>query len=544
MEILKAFEFTLLKCFIHRGLVIDVVPVHRQIEIDASGGGLVEAVIKARHEVVSETDDRSSFGVDRILGFEGHIQPQLTPKAFEAAAREYPHLVAGTTERFFPTVGPASTPTRRPGRAKSKFPKAFRYRTVEAGVGDADGLELMTVLLKDHFGDGYRLDQLMVNHETRVASILQFLAETTDGRFQPEAGFAGIVKELAPAASAISSPDDQTCKPNIDPFGRVLASLLDAALVRQGFVADVPTASPEHGLKWLANLLRSRAVIALETDLPFAEQTITHTIQQHIALPLVTAEPISPTEPILNLAPLKQPSFVILPMTAYARLVDPERIGYELTGGDHAVLVGCNSIRSLPEPLRRIIETTVTLPRIDRPIFERAFTSVFGVSPPKEEKDGESATWVRYVQPWDLARIARAKQDPRRAYVMLRHRIEDRLGQLTPHHGASLSDLYGLGEARIRAEMLIADIKAAMAGRIAWSGVDRGMILVGPPGCGKTALARAIAKDCGNHRLRDAIAAGLNRVPVEIRYFGNSQRAGLVIDPRTGRPPGIVNAKE
>jgi hypothetical protein len=48
----------------------------------------------------------------------------------------------------------------------------------------------------------------------------------------------------------------------------------------------------------------------------------------------------------------------------------------------------------------------------------------------------------------------------------------------------------------------------------------------------------------GNHRLRAAIAAGLNRVPVEIRYFGNSQRAGLVIDPRTGRPPGIVNAKE
>lgn len=48
----------------------------------------------------------------------------------------------------------------------------------------------------------------------------------------------------------------------------------------------------------------------------------------------------------------------------------------------------------------------------------------------------------------------------------------------------------------------------------------------------------------GNHRLRAAVAAALTRVPVEIRYFGNSQRAGLVIDPRTGKPPGIVNAKE
>jgi len=33
----------------------------------------------------------------------------------------------------------------------------------------------------------------------------------------------------------------------------------------------------------------------------------------------------------------------------------------------------------------------------------------------------------------------------------------------------------------------------------------------------------------GNHRLRAALALGWNQVPVEIRYFGNSQRGGLVI---------------
>ncbi|MDD3471298.1 MAG: ParB N-terminal domain-containing protein [Syntrophaceae bacterium] len=48
----------------------------------------------------------------------------------------------------------------------------------------------------------------------------------------------------------------------------------------------------------------------------------------------------------------------------------------------------------------------------------------------------------------------------------------------------------------------------------------------------------------GNHRLRAAIAAGITSVPVEIRYFGNSQRAGLVVDPRTGKPPGINNTKD
>jgi len=39
----------------------------------------------------------------------------------------------------------------------------------------------------------------------------------------------------------------------------------------------------------------------------------------------------------------------------------------------------------------------------------------------------------------------------------------------------------------------------------------------------------------GNHRVRAAVEAGLKDIPVEIRYFGNSQRDGLVVDTETGK---------
>lgn len=44
---------------------------------------------------------------------------------------------------------------------------------------------------------------------------------------------------------------------------------------------------------------------------------------------------------------------------------------------------------------------------------------------------------------------------------------------------------------------LIRDLDEYRAGRIGWADVDRGAVVAGPPGCGKTTLARAMAEEAG-----------------------------------------------
>jgi cell division protease FtsH len=73
--------------------------------------------------------------------------------------------------------------------------------------------------------------------------------------------------------------------------------------------------------------------------------------------------------------------------------------------------------------------------------------------------------------------------------------------------GPLLDDLVGMGEAEDWGRELARDLADWKAGNIPWSAVDRGILLSGPPGCGKTTFAKALANTCGVEFVSGSLAS-------------------------------------
>jgi hypothetical protein len=311
---------------------------------------------------------------------------------------------------------------------------------------------------------------------------------------------ARATAELVAARTKSGSPPDAGRRRE-QPVQVLVEILLRKALTRQAghrlieiFKAAHAAADP---IDSFAALLTERfPVVAVETSMPFAAEVIASIVStRHPAERAITRCGVENSEEDLR-PQLKVPGLLALSLDVYRRVADVDRVAFELSTQDIAAVIGCQRFGALPEPLRRVVDLTLRLPRLDAAGFEVLFERVVG-SPPPADWCAAGEHWVKHVLHSDFEQPLRRGLGPAETLGYVRTVALDRLAAVDPVGGPALSELHGLGEARRFAEDLIADIHAALRGELPWAQVDRGALLVGPPGTGKTTLARAIAKDCG-----------------------------------------------
>ncbi|MBK3403668.1 AAA family ATPase [Methylorubrum populi] len=147
--------------------------------------------------------------------------------------------------------------------------------------------------------------------------------------------------------------------------------------------------------------------------------------------------------------------------------------------------------RDLPGDLLRACEHRIVLGRFDPPSIALVIEEVVGGAPSRQCPSDIAAAADLTDLRLGIHRRRGADGSLDRLEALVRPRLCAMSG------GPGLEDLAGYGQAQDLGLTAAADLQAFRRGEIGWSECDRGILLAGPPGVGKTMFARALATTAG-----------------------------------------------
>lgn len=181
---------------------------------------------------------------------------------------------------------------------------------------------------------------------------------------------------------------------------------------------------------------------------------------------------------------------------------DAMRVRHALSSGRAVVGFRQAPKRFLPADLVRAADLDLVLPPLDADAIVEAAETITG-SPSTIRFPAELA---QHIAIGDLWLACRPGLDAAVWLARLRTLVERNLAQVKDVVPTSLSDLAGMDEAVAWGQALARDLADYGAGRLPWSDVDRGCLVYGPPGIGKTTFARALARSCSVPLLSGSLA--------------------------------------